>query len=332
MNGSPSLPPLDTGLILRPHVADDAQASLDLLNAMSQEDEGRTRYTLSQVQVSWSTPGFDLSSDTRAVFDGAGRCLGAAEVYDTDVAHVQPTVFLGVHPEFRGTPIGRHLLAFVDRRLQDVLVRAADGLRVAAVTILMPDPTPMTALLREGGWLEHRHYWTMGIDLQEHPPTPDWPQDISVRRCTLADAPALHGLEIEAFTDQFGYEPQPFDLWYRGVTDYLETTPDLWFLAESDGRPAGMCLCATTQHDDPLAGNGYIFSLGVLRRYRGRGLGLALLRHGIGALWDRGKRRVTLHVDSESLTGATRLYERAGMSVVRTSVAFEREIRAGTTQ
>jgi ribosomal protein S18 acetylase RimI-like enzyme len=88
-------------------------------------------------------------------------------------------------------------------------------------------------------------------------------------------------------------------------------------------------LCALEQPDDPLAGSGYIASLGVLRSYRGRGLGLALLRHGIATLFARGRRRVTLHVDSESLTGATRLYERAGMSVVRTSVAFERELRPG---
>ena len=47
----------------------------------------------------------------------------------------------------------------------------------------------------------------------------------------------------------------------------------------------------------------------------GRGLGLALLRHGFGALYRRGDRQVFLDVDSENRTGATRLYERAGMRV-----------------
>ena len=111
------------------------------------------------------------------------------------------------------------------------------------------------------------------------------------------------------------------------VTEFLGSSPDLWFLAESSGDPAGMCVCALEQPDDPLAASGYIGSLGVVRSHRGRGLGLALLRHGIATLYARGRRRVALHVDSESLTGATRLYERAGMSVVRTSVAFERELR-----
>lgn len=48
---------------------------------------------------------------------------------------------------------------------------------------------------------------------------------------------------------------------------------------------------------------------------RGRGLGLALLRHGFAELHRRGERQVWLHVDAENRTGATRLYERAGMRV-----------------
>jgi len=329
MNPSQPLPPIDAGLVLRPFVADDAQAELDLVNAISQADEGKTRYTLQQIRSSWDSPGFDLSSDTMGAFDLDGLCLGAAEVYDTDVEHVRPLAFVGVHPAFRGTPVGRYLLAFLDQRLEKVPAQAADGLRVAAVTILMPDPTPMTALMREWGWVEHRHYLTMGIDLPERPPEPDWPEGITVRACTSADAPILHRVEGEAFADHFGFERQPFDVWHLGLTEYLGSSPDLWSLAESGGEPAGMCVCALEQPDDPLAGIGYIGSLGVLRPYRGRGLGLALLRHGIATLYSRGRRRVTLHVDSESLTGATRLYERAGMSMVRTSVAFERELRPG---
>jgi mycothiol synthase len=329
MNQAQPLPPLVAGLVLRPAVTDDAQAILDLVNAISQVDEGKVRYTLAQIHASWASPGFDLSSDSLGVFDRDGSCLGEAEIYDTDVQHVRPLAFVGVHPAFRETPIGRHLLAFLDERLEEVPARAADGLRVAAVTIFMPDPTPMTALLREWGWMEQRHYWTMAIDLPERPPEPDWPEGITVRACTAADAPVLHQVENEAFADHFGFEPRPFDVWHLALTEFLGSSPDLWFLAESKGEPTGMCVCALEQPDDPLAGSGYIGSLGVLRPYRGRGLGVALLRHGIATLYARGRRRVTLHVDSESVTGATRLYERAGMSVVRTSVAFERELRPG---
>jgi hypothetical protein len=45
------------------------------------------------------------------------------------------------------------------------------------------------------------------------------------------------------------------------------------------------------------------------------GLGLALLHHAFGAFYVRGRHLVGLAVDSQSLTGATRVYERAGMRV-----------------
>jgi ribosomal protein S18 acetylase RimI-like enzyme len=62
---------------------------------------------------------------------------------------------------------------------------------------------------------------------------------------------------------------------------------------------------------------------------------LALLHHSFHELGLRGKRRVGLGVDGSSLTGAVRLYERAGMHVHRERVLFEKELRPGrdlTTQ
>ena len=54
-----------------------------------------------------------------------------------------------------------------------------------------------------------------------------------------------------------------------------------------------------------IASRGYIAVLGVRRPYRRRGLGEALLLHAFGALHARGRRGVDLHVDTDSLTGAT---------------------------
>jgi ribosomal protein S18 acetylase RimI-like enzyme len=58
-------------------------------------------------------------------------------------------------------------------------------------------------------------------------------------------------------------------------------------------------------------------------------LGLALLRHSFNEYYRRGKRKVGLGVDAENLTGALRLYERAGMHVHRQYNSYEKELRAG---
>jgi mycothiol synthase len=94
--------------------------------------------------------------------------------------------------------------------------------------------------------------------------------------------------------------------------------PTLWLLARARGRPAG----ALTGH---VGGDlGWVDYLGVLTACRGRGTGMALLRRSFAAFAGRGVRRVTLNVDAENSTGATVLYERAGMRVINGWDLWER--------
>jgi mycothiol synthase len=71
---------------------------------------------------------------------------------------------------------------------------------------------------------------------------------------------------------------------------------------------------------------GWIASLGVRKPWRKRGLGLAILLRTFHEFYARGERSVGLGVDSENQTGATRLYERAGMHVVAEDVVWEKEL------
>ena len=67
--------------------------------------------------------------------------------------------------------------------------------------------------------------------------------------------------------------------------------------------------------------------LGVRRAWRRQGLGEALLLHAFAEFRRRDITRGTLGVDASSATGATRLYERAGMSVYRDTIFLERQVR-----
>ena len=75
--------------------------------------------------------------------------------------------------------------------------------------------------------------------------------------------------------------------------------------------------------------SGWIDTLGVRRPWRRQGLAEALLYHSFAELRRRGRTRVELGVDASSLTGATRLYEKAGMRAIREFTSFEKELRAG---
>jgi hypothetical protein len=56
---------------------------------------------------------------------------------------------------------------------------------------------------------------------------------------------------------------------------------------------------------------------------------MALLQQAFGALYRQDQRAVGLGANAQSLTGATRLYERAGMRVWREWLELEKELRPG---
>ena len=74
---------------------------------------------------------------------------------------------------------------------------------------------------------------------------------------------------------------------------------------------------------------GWVNILGVRRPWRKRGIGVALLEHSFGEFYRRGILKAGLGVDAESLTGALRLYEKAGMHVHLIFDNYEKTIREG---
>ena len=66
--------------------------------------------------------------------------------------------------------------------------------------------------------------------------------------------------------------------------------------------------------------------LGVNREARGRGIGAALLHGAFEAIAERRIPSVLLVVDAANSTGATALYERVGMRVVKRFDVWERAL------
>jgi mycothiol synthase len=94
--------------------------------------------------------------------------------------------------------------------------------------------------------------------------------------------------------------------------------PELWQLALEGERVVGLGIGFGANEF------GWMLDLAVETQYRGRGIGLALLRACFRELQRKGHTNVGLEVDSENETGATRLYERAGMSVTRRYATYEK--------
>ena len=136
----------------------------------------------------------------------------------------------------------------------------------------------------------------------------------------------------EAFRDHWGYVEEPLD---QAIADWKEwiaslgerRDPSLWFVAHEGPEIAGLGLFSTQIAGD--ATRSYVESLSVRPAYRKQGIALALLHQGFGEVYRRGYEAVELDMDSENLTGALRLYEKAGMRVIRQMYSYEKELRPG---
>jgi ribosomal protein S18 acetylase RimI-like enzyme len=178
-------------------------------------------------------------------------------------------------------------------------------------------------LLENSGYTPVRGIYVMVAALDESPTLPHWPADISVRTFVPGrDERAVYEAVEDAFRDLWGRPSNPFERFVR-ETEKGSFDPSLWFLAVEGHEIAGITLCKT------LAGEGWVDVVGVRRPWRNRGLGLALLRHAFTEYHRRGTHRVSLSVDAESITGAPRLYERAGMRVRESYVIHLKELRPG---
>jgi mycothiol synthase len=160
----------------------------------------------------------------------------------------------------------------------------------------------------------------MAIDLRGEPEAPVWPAGIAVRSLDPErELDAFHAAVSESFAEHWGGPRTRERL--RAAVEQEDFDPTLWFLAVDGREIAGTVECLRR------GGSGYVRYLGVREPWRGRGLGRALLRHGLRELYGRGLRRVALGVDANNASGAVRLYEGEGMTVEIAAVTLEKELR-----
>ena len=204
-----------------------------------------------------------------------------------------------VHPDAFGRGVGSAIVEWIEERAR------AHGSAETRIAMLAQDERA-ACLLTSRGFAPVRTFFRMMIELTEQPPLPSWPDGYVVATLDPGEERDLYEVLEDAFLDHWDHSARTYDEW-------LATTKiahDLCFLVRTRDELASAALCTI---DD--FGLGWVDILGTRREHRRRGLGEALLGQSFHTLYVRGARKVALGVDAESLTGATRLYERAGMHV-----------------
>jgi mycothiol synthase len=298
---------LPEGFRVRAAAVADAPAISELMVAVDTVVQGWSDSTALELLEWWRMT--DLATNSWVVEDGSVAAYGVVIPHG---ASAETDAF--VHPAKTGLGLGSWLLGRGEERAREL------GFATVLTWCLAPD-ADARALFERSGYREVRRFYRMLVELEGEPPPPDWPEGFRVSTFELGDAKGFHAALDQAFAEEWNFVSEPFDSWAERRINVPEFDPTLWFVVREGNEIAGVL-----RGDPERGGTGWVGALGVRPRWRRRGLGLALLRHAFGEFYRRGQSRVGLGVDARNPTGATRLYERAGMHATYEAVAFGKEL------
>ncbi|MGD9675243.1 MAG: GNAT family N-acetyltransferase [Candidatus Bipolaricaulia bacterium] len=331
---SPRRPAWPSGWSERAPQKRDIDRITAMINARAQSLTGADAVTRDDVEGWWSETWRTIETDFRIVLDGRGDVAGFATAAGVGAPHARIASSASVHPRYDNrADLWDWLLTWVVERASQFVPLAAPELRVAVDTQFAGEDKPRCAAVDRAGFELVRVTNRMRIDLETPVPAAEWPSGISARAADIGrDLEAIVRLYLEAWRDHWGFVERPFDqvlAEWREDMDRLgdRMAPGLSFLALEGSDVVGMCLGQDRVVDDRT--RGYADGFGVRPAWRKRGIGLALLRHTFAEFQRRGYRSVELDMDSRNLTGALRVYERAGMHVLRRALRYEKVLRPG---
>jgi len=311
----------DRSYTLRPPVDDDLPGVFELVSASDIREFGEPDYSLEEFTVDWK--GVDLTHNARIAVESRGRIVGYATCSGEGMfSGIDAEGY--VHPEREGDGIGTALVRWTEERAKEFVSLAPDGARVAIQNPTNAYNAEAAELITGLGYDLARQFWRMRIELTGAPVVSTPPGDVMLRQVVDdADERRVWEATEESFADHWGHRVRPFEEWAKPRKRHGHD-PNLWWMALDGDEVVGTLVGYVMPGEE-----GWINDVGVRSAWRRRGIAVALLERSFGSFFSRGVTSVALGVDSQNQTGATHLYERAGMSVVRSFAIFEKELRAG---
>lgn len=272
--------------MISPATTDDAEHASELLRAVY---EGGL-FTSAHVRYRMETADPDERAAWWKVEDGRRIVAWATAALATLSAEPGAAfASVSVHPEARRSGLGTALWDTVSAHLHEIGARKA--------SIASCDDDPSTGFARKRG-LRHTTTDTLLVVDPGRIESEPAPADVEIRPLSafLDDPKPVYRCESETTQD----EPGPFDFtamtlerWRTHVWDHPDVDRDLSLAALVDGEVVGTTFLCT----DPQTKRGLNAGTGVLRAFRGRGLGLLLKRQSLSRAAAAGIAQVATHND-----------------------------------
>jgi mycothiol synthase len=304
--------------VVRP-TTDRLDEALAVLRASETAVYGDSDWTADELREEWE--GLDLERDAWLV-QVDGRIAGVAHLLERKGGRYFGDAY--VHPELTGRSVGARVLELLEERVRELRPEWPDSERIVLEAAHLVGDERAPVLFAGRGFERMRSFFRMVIDVTDQQPDPVWPKGVELRLLEPdGHGPMLYEAEVEAFADEWDYVALDYDAWRERVFGRRGFDPALVPVAWAADEVVAFSRNYAKRNGDW----GFVGTLGVRPAWRRRGLGLALLHESFGRFRETGEKTVALGVDVENPTGATRLYERAGMRVLWQADVWQKELR-----
>jgi mycothiol synthase len=316
------------GFDRRPLAPGDAGDWGALLTAIANAD-GSDDYTSDQdLQETFGNPNHDFARGSVAIYDGR-TMIGYGMLTLRAVADPVHTMLHegGVHPSYRGRGLGAELLEWAERTAVPLHDDRFPGRPLSLSSGCLSTNAGAVALHEQRGYRPVRWFHEMVRDLSAPIAAAEIPAGVAITGYVPDLAEHARLIRNESFRDHWGSTATSAESWAY----FLASTafrPGLSFLAYQGSEPLGMLMSQEYEAYRERTGRRdlHIALVGTRAAGRKRGIATALLMTAMSAARENGYDRASLGVDADSLTGAVRLYERAGFTVQHTWTAYRKQL------
>ena len=312
---------------LRPASADDIPAIHALNRRIEIHDEVPLVTPIDEFEEWIVDPHFSFDHDSQIALLNR-EVVGYARLWHRPSNEIQARVFMvgGVDPSHRKRGIGSSLMVWQIRRGQEILAGAPPDLPRYLRTMAFDFEKEAIALYERHGLRPIRYFYELIRPVSEVASVPHSP-GIEIVAWDPARDEELREMTNASFADHWGSTPVDREAWAHRMESF-GIRLDLSLMALDEDRIVGMLLASHFPDDQTVTGrlDGWIATLGTVRSHRKRGIASALVLTACHAFRREGFTHAVLGVDSESPTGAYRLYQALGFSELNKSVQHQLEV------
>ena len=280
--------------------------------------------SVEEMQKLEKSPTFDSSGMFIAELDG--KPAGIVNAY-VDKFRKEKKGFiswLGVLPEYRRRGVGK---ALAQKAIESLKER---GMEIAE-TALDSTREVCIRLFEDLGFRLIRSSSFMKMSLDKIPFNIGENREVDMRKLDVTseeDIILLNNLENECFKEHFNYRPSQIEETRHWLLENPWLQWQAYFFAELEGKSVGYISIGIDEkyNREKETLSGWINDIGVLKPFRRRGIGTALMLKGLNELKNKGLENALLYVDDENPTKAIKLYEKIGFKIVKKTQIYQKKL------